>query len=177
MSLRKVSNGRVEERGIFFRKWLFHTTKTNYYVLHSGEYEHALAERDSTGVAKIGQDGGRVLWWADSGLYWADRELSAENVALLIWDRQRRQDAKLDRLRTIREQGEEVSAARRRGIPADVRAHVWQRDAGRCQKCGNRNDLQFDHIIPVSKGGGNSAKNIQLLCGDCNRRKGNSIIE
>ena len=176
MSLRKISSGRVEERGIFFRKWFFYTTKTNYFVLHESAYEQALTERKSVGAALIGRDANRVLYWAESGLYWADAELSAKDVALLIWDRQRRQDSKLEHLRTIREQGERVTTTRRRGIPEDVREYVWQRDKKRCQKCHSKHDLQIDHIIPVAQGGGNSDKNLQVLCGDCNRRKGNSII-
>ena len=34
----------------------------------------------------------------------------------------------------------------------------------------------YDHIIPVAKGGGNSAENVQLLCGDCNRQKSDHIV-
>lgn len=33
------------------------------------QYAHALTERESCGAAEIGRDGGRVLWWAESGLY------------------------------------------------------------------------------------------------------------
>jgi hypothetical protein len=58
-----------------------------------------------------------------------------------------------------------------RVIPSEVRKEVWQRDSGRCKKCGSRQHLEFDHIIPVSKGGSNSAKNIELLCRKCNRKK------
>lgn len=175
MSLRKVSNGSVEQRGIFFQKWLFYTAKTKYFVLDKWQYAHALAERESSGAAEIGRDGSRVLWWADSGLYWADQELSAEEVVLLIWDRQRRQASKLERLRTIREHGEDATTVRRQRIPEEVQLHVFERDGGSCQKCGSRSDLQLDHVIPVSKGGGNAAQNIQLLCGDCNRKKGSSV--
>ncbi len=40
---------------------------------------------------------------------------------------------------------------------------------------GCEEELQFDHIIPVAKGGGNAADNIQVMCGDCNRRKSDCI--
>lgn len=56
-------------------------------------------------------------------------------------------------------------------IPSYVRKEVWERDGGKCKKCGSRHHLEFDHIVPVSKGGGNSAKNIELLCRQCNRSK------
>jgi len=33
----------------------------------------------------------------------------------------------------------------------------------------------LSYIIPVSKGGSNTTRNIQLLCEKCNRKKSNSI--
>ena len=42
---------------------------------------------------------------------------------------------------------------------------------GRCVRCGAEEDLQFDHVIPVARGGGNAPENIQVLCGPCNRAK------
>ena len=58
-----------------------------------------------------------------------------------------------------------------RKIPSDVRQKVWKRDNGRCIKCGSKKKLQFDHIIPVSKGGDDSVENIQILCQECNLKK------
>lgn len=65
--------------------------------------------------------------------------------------------------------------ASRLPIPEAVRMFVWQRDGGKCIKCGNRELLEFDHIIPVSKGGSSTERNIQLLCETCNRTKGSAI--
>ena len=63
----------------------------------------------------------------------------------------------------------------RPAIPAEVRREVWRRDNGRCVKCGSRERLEFDHIIPVIRGGSNTTRNIELLCEGCNRAKSDSI--
>ena len=56
-------------------------------------------------------------------------------------------------------------------IPQDVKDKVWNRDGGKCVKCGGNERLDYDHIIPFSKGGSNTYRNIQLLCEKCNRKK------
>jgi DNA-directed RNA polymerase subunit RPC12/RpoP len=60
-------------------------------------------------------------------------------------------------------------------IPEAVKGQVWRRDAGRCVKCGTKQNLQFDHIIPVAEGGATVTANLQLLCQTCNRSKGKKI--
>ena len=61
------------------------------------------------------------------------------------------------------------------GIPQALRGQVWRRDNGRCVQCESRENLQFDHIIPVSKGGATTVDNLQLLCRSCNLSKGAKI--
>jgi Holliday junction resolvasome RuvABC ATP-dependent DNA helicase subunit len=63
----------------------------------------------------------------------------------------------------------------RTAIPSEIRREVWRRDAGKCVKCGSRERLEYDHIIPVIKGGSSTARNIELLCEACNRSKRDSI--
>jgi len=62
-----------------------------------------------------------------------------------------------------------------RYISDDVKDAVWRRDEGRCVKCKSNEKLEFDHIIPVSKGGSNTKRNVQLLCEKCNREKAAKI--
>lgn len=68
---------------------------------------------------------------------------------------------------------EEIVKSRR--ITEEVMDSVWNRDGGKCVHCGSNEKLEFDHIIPFSKGGANTKRNIQLLCEPCNRSKSDSI--
>ena len=63
----------------------------------------------------------------------------------------------------------------RTAIPMDIASAVWNRDGGRCCICGSNEKLEFDHIIPISKGGATTFRNLQLLCEKCNREKSNKI--
>lgn len=71
--------------------------------------------------------------------------------------------------------GVEKIRPKREAIPKAVQREVWQRDTGRCVECLTREKLCFDHIIPFSRGGSNTIRNIQLLCETCNLAKGNRI--
>ncbi len=64
---------------------------------------------------------------------------------------------------------------RREPINEAVRTEVWRRDGGRCVQCGSNQNLQFDHIIPVARGGATAVANLQLLCKSCNLGKGAKI--
>ncbi|MFI9410752.1 TerD family protein [Nocardia gamkensis] len=59
-----------------------------------------------------------------------------------------------------------------RSIPPHVRAEVYQRDGGKCCQCGAIHYLEFDHVIPLSRGGATSVNNLQILCRRCNLEKG-----
>jgi HNH endonuclease len=69
------------------------------------------------------------------------------------------------------DENEKQSKQRREAISNDVKTKVWQRDNGMCVVCGSKEKLEFDHIIPFSKGGASSFRNLQLLCEPCNRKK------
>ncbi len=62
-----------------------------------------------------------------------------------------------------------------RSIPQAVKSAVYQRDRGRCVECGDDQYLEFDHVIPFSRGGASSENNLQLLCRRCNMSKANMI--
>lgn len=74
----------------------------------------------------------------------------------------------------------ETSERRRRGryILFKVKMRVVRRDNYTCQKCGKHlreDELEFDHVIPVSKGGSSEEHNVQLTCFDCNRSKSDKV--
>jgi 5-methylcytosine-specific restriction endonuclease McrA len=69
-----------------------------------------------------------------------------------------------------------ASADHDRVIPAAVKIEVWKRDKGSCVKCGVKENLHFDHIIPYSQGGSSKdARNIQILCSRHNLEKRDRI--
>lgn len=62
-----------------------------------------------------------------------------------------------------------------RSIPQPIKLAVWQRDQGKCVECGATEYLEYDHVIPHSKGGASSKGNLQLLCRRCNLVKSDRI--
>jgi hypothetical protein len=105
-----------------------------------------------------------------------NRKYSIEEMQLLILEYYDRDRQKWERLkRKYRSDTIEDVSYQRERIPESVRIEVWRRDGGKCARCGSREKLEYDHIVPVSKGGSNTARNIELLCESCNRKKSNNI--
>lgn len=74
----------------------------------------------------------------------------------------------------------ETSQERRRGryIPFKTKIRVVRRDNYTCQHCKKHlrdDEVEFDHIIPISKGGSSEEHNIRLTCFDCNRGKSDNV--
>ncbi len=55
---------------------------------------------------------------------------------------------------------------------AFTRFNLFLRDEFRCQYCGARGDLTFDHVVPRASGGRSSWLNVVAACGRCNLSKG-----
>ena len=98
-------------------------------------------------------------------------------VGFVVW-RARRANRRADNGRGANPQSATARGVpipkRSRTIPQDVKIAVSVRDEGKCRICGSTKDLQYDHIIPWSRGGSSTdPDNIQLLCGYHNRLKRN----
>ena len=107
-------------------------------------------------------------------------ELEKEKIRKNFIEKERKKNLRKDVYKTLLEEGQ-ISASfienkdKREPIPQDIMDKVWNRDGGKCVKCGSQEKLEFDHIIPHSKGGANSYRNLQILCKKCNVEKSNKI--
>ena len=55
---------------------------------------------------------------------------------------------------------------------AFTRFNLFLRDEFRCQYCGAKGDLTFDHVVPRARGVKTSWKNVVAACAGCNLKKG-----
>lgn len=65
-------------------------------------------------------------------------------------------------------------------VVAFNRRNLWRRDNYRCQYCGcepRMDDIEMEHILPVTAGGLSNFENCVLACTTCNRKKGGRTPE
>jgi 5-methylcytosine-specific restriction endonuclease McrA len=56
---------------------------------------------------------------------------------------------------------------------------IWERDNGICYICGLfvlREDVHFDHVIPLSKGGSHTYNNVRVTHSRCNMSKSDNLL-
>ncbi|MBN1527892.1 MAG: HNH endonuclease [Thermoleophilaceae bacterium] len=135
--------------------------------------QRVLAAAASAVPVPVAEEPRRVCWWFEERFYWADDGLGAEDVLALVRERERRRRRRLERAHAAL--AGDSPAPRRARIGRETRVAVFTRDGGRCAECGSSFDLQYDHVIPLALGGGDGVDNLQLLCADCNRRKGAAL--
>ncbi|HWO71115.1 MAG TPA: HNH endonuclease [Actinomycetota bacterium] len=97
---------------------------------------------------------GEALWLYRGEWFSADPDLRVDDITVLL-------EASDPRLQTR--------------LDTETAAHVWERDAGRCVRCGAVGNLVIDHIIPVVLGGSDAPSNLQLLCRNCSRDKSHQL--
>lgn len=96
---------------------------------------------------------------------WLGRQISATSPVDL--------DLLVERgfLEPAEDAGEFVSPWPSRHVSPALRAKIMARDGQQCRECGATEDLEIDHLTPVSRGGESIEENLQVLCRPCNRRK------
>jgi len=57
-----------------------------------------------------------------------------------------------------------------RTISAAIKKAVMIRSSNKCENCGSKYNLHFDHQIPYSMGGKSTIGNVRQLCSNCNTR-------
>lgn len=104
------------------------------------------------------------------------QQYTPEQIKLLIFEKFDKERKKFEKLMHLyKSDNTQVKPYRRERITERVRIAVWRRDGGKCAHCGSREKLEYDHIVPISKGGSNTERNIELLCERCNRQKSDHI--
>ena len=89
------------------------------------------------------------------------------NLDLFRSERAKRQPPALGRLR--------LNLTGKRGRSSNIKEVRFKEQKGICNGCRKAfsfDDLEVDHIVAESCGGPDTDENIQLLCGPCNRIKG-----
>lgn len=59
---------------------------------------------------------------------------------------------------------------------AFTRFNLFLRDEFKCQYCGAKGDLTFDHVVPRARGGVTSWENVVAACSKCNLQKGSKHL-
>jgi len=174
--LKRDPNGHFVSSGLIFKKYEFQSGKLGCdRRLNQAQYGQLLETQEHTPVAVCNNPSNSRVWWLfRSQFYWEDEQLSEREVKALVLERLRKRTKQVERAVATMD-GTLTSGPRRERIPDSVQAEVWNRDGGCCVKCGSQERLEYDHVIPLSKGGSNTARNLQLLCEICNRSKGASI--
>jgi site-specific DNA-methyltransferase (adenine-specific) len=112
------------------------------------------------------------------GRKWIGIDIEKQSVKILI--ERLRNDAGLFKDFTATDQIPKRSDVKEEQPTKSVKERLYKEQNGKCNACGQDfelRNLEIDHIIPKSKGGGDYYENYQLLCGSCNRIKGDRPME
>lgn len=62
-------------------------------------------------------------------------------------------------------------------ISKPSRSMIYARDQHKCQYCGSTRKLTIDHVVPRSRGGGDTWDNMVVACSSCNTKKSDTPLE
>jgi len=109
---------------------------------------------------------GNVEWFAPRSESLDVRLAALDEIRSLPRAERKRVSSRLNEYRRRRADGEHTAA--------DVR-EILEAQSWRCGYCGislRKHPYHIDHIIPLARGGSNNRTNIQMLCVQCNLKKG-----
>jgi 5-methylcytosine-specific restriction endonuclease McrA len=117
----------------------------------------------------------RRFWMVCEEVFSETENLKGKEVWAMVMQKKAAKERKIKNALSMIQIGLNTPRSRE-PIPDEVKMYVWRRDSGQCSRCHGKVNLEFDHIIPLSMGGSNTARNIQLLCAACNKSKGANLI-
>ena len=136
--------------------------RSRVFRLHSSRHHLECSERRFLRLSTsqvdrpvlVAKREGRRWWWYLDRFWWDDVGLSSRDVAALV--------PRTD---------EPAPATRQDDVSPLVRFAVWCRDRGRCVDCRSSDDIEYDQIIPFSKGGLRWIANVELRCATCREQR------
>ncbi len=163
---RRYAASHREERRAYQREYV----KANRELLKAKQEAYRAENRDA--LLERGRlryrENAEVLRQKRRDYYEANRELERERARK--WHKENPEKSR-------------AISARRRALMAgaDVaefvsRDYVIARDRSRCHICKKlcrRDEIHIDHLVPLTRGGEHSARNLAVACAPCNRRKKN----
>ena len=175
--LREIKDGAFVREGLTLagRRWRLEAGPRVCGPLWSTRRVRAIEAAQLERPVALVRDGRRCTWLFEGRFYWEDEELAAADVLALVRERERRARRRLERAHATLAQDGADGAPRREPIPVEVRQAVFERDGGRCVRCGSAFDIQYDHVIPFTMGGASTIENLQVLCAGCNQIKGAAL--
>lgn len=174
--LRKDTKCKFENEDKYKNSYRFsiNNLSKSYYQY---EYKELIITQKITPVAILFDESNSKRWWMYKNEFYCENDgYNPKEIEALIFENEHIQKKKVNKAISLMSQETIPNKNKREMVPEDVRLYVWNRDGGRCVKCGSQKKIEYDHIIPVSKGGSNTARNIQILCEECNRSKGDSLV-
>jgi hypothetical protein len=155
-------------------RWYKFSIKNQIEQIDARNIESLVNNSDALPALVWSSESRRNFWYYQGQFFSENEKLEPEQVQVLILERELKKRRRLERAEAY-VAGLETRTGSREVIPDEVKTTVWRRDAGKCASCSSNELLEFDHIIPVSMGGSNTVRNLQLLCEPCNRQKGPNL--
>ena len=107
------------------------------------------------------------------------KDLGLLEIAFPVKVKERRKtkrEIEIEKLSILSRADHNNRRAEKRGAAGTFTQKEWRdildRYGNKCLRCGTKRGIAVDHVIPLSRGGTNTADNLQPLCGTCNSYKG-----